>query len=236
MSPPHRVRRTEGTAPLSAQASVHARVRAREWLSCRQPTQLWASYGTENRRPHPVLSRAVLLSHFVCRIVLRCGHHADSESALDVDNRLECSRQLAVLVRPQGEGPGSETSRSGADSSGADLGSGIRCPLRSEADLDALARNGHARCGGARQGRAGTIRMNPCRRARRCAARGLQALRERVQELHERRDRPIESLHLGIRRLDQVVLIGRVRSRSMAEPKVPRGQIQRRTGKHVPGP
>jgi hypothetical protein len=66
-------------------------------------------------------------------------------------------------------------------------------------------------------------------RAARCSG-------HRVQILHERRDCTIQSLYLGIGRLDQIVLIRRMRARAVSQAEMPGRQIQGRVGEHVSGP
>src|SRR3954471_2215126 len=54
-----------------------------------------------------------------------------------------------------------------------------------------------------------------------------------VQILHERHYRAVVALQLGVRRLDDVVLIGRVCAAAVAEAEVTGGEAERRVGEYV---
>src|SRR5438093_693425 len=72
---------------------------------------------------------------------------------------------------------------------------------------------------------------------RRTAARAVSTrARYFVEILDVGAHRAVDSLHLGICRFYDVVLIGRVRPAAMAQPKVPRGQLQRLTREHIARP
>jgi hypothetical protein len=64
----------------------------------------------------------------------------------------------------------------------------------------------------------------------------FDSLPQRVQIFHERRDCPIQPLHLGIAGLDQVVLIRSVRARSMTQSEMPGRQFQGRIGEYIARP
>src|SRR6516165_12243459 len=59
---------------------------------------------------------------------------------------------------------------------------------------------------------------------------------ERVQVFHERCDRAIQPLHLRVGRLDEVVLVGRMRAGAVSHAEVARGQAERCVGEHAPRP
>src|SRR5579872_5472961 len=67
-------------------------------------------------------------------------------------------------------------------------------------------------------------------------ARYVSSLSERVQVFHERGDGTVESAHLGVGRLDQVVLIRGMRTGPVSESEMTGGQAKRRIGEDVSGP
>jgi hypothetical protein len=60
--------------------------------------------------------------------------------------------------------------------------------------------------------------------------------RDRVQIIHVRLDRAVQSRELRILRLDQEVLVRRVRALAVTEPEVSRGELQRIAREHVARP
>jgi len=64
----------------------------------------------------------------------------------------------------------------------------------------------------------------------------MSAHGQRVQIINVRPHRRVSPSHLLVLRVDQEVLVRRVRAHAVTQPEVTRGQLQRLAGEHVAWP